>query len=382
MLLGGYSNRPGGGGKAVPHVVVLSINRAVASGREFVVSIHEEGTALDWCRRVDLRPDTEAFLIGAVRDLHEWSLRRSGLTVKQAQRLASRLGETLYRTFVGRPGDAVLRLVEPTAVMLLVDETLLSLPWELMPGPERSWRDVVPFGRIVATGIVPVQGRDPKDEDPLVRLLVVANPTGDLNAAETESDAIEGLAGTHGDVKVEVTRLPTARATPSGFRAAVKGQDFDVIHVAGHGAFSAASPGESALLLDGGRLRADDVGRLAWAAPPYIVFNSACESARAAKGRRLVSRAGRTNGLAAAFLAAGAEAYLGHFWPVDDWDAATFATTFYKALFERVNVGGAVLEARRAVMGSLTERGLLTGPGAVFFGDAGTAERRDLAMAN
>src|SRR4051812_7879313 len=242
MILGGFSDRPGGGGKALPHVVELSITRAVASGREFIVGIHEEGTALSWCRRVGLRADTEAFLIGAVRDLHEWSLRRSGLTVKQAQRLASRLGETLYRTFVGRPGDAVLRLVEPTAVMLLVDETLLSLPWELMPGPERSWRDVVPFGRIVATGIVPVRGRDPKDEDPLVRLLVVANPTGDLDAAETESDAIEGLAGTHGDVKVEGTRLPTPRAAPSGVRAAGQGQDFDGIHGAGHRAVSAGTP--------------------------------------------------------------------------------------------------------------------------------------------
>src|SRR3954454_19889264 len=108
MILGGYSNGPGGGGKALPHVVVLSINRAVASGREFVVSIHEEGTALDWCRRVDLRPDTEAFLIGAVRDLHESSLRRSGLTLNQAQRLTSRLWEPLCRTSVGRPCDAVL----------------------------------------------------------------------------------------------------------------------------------------------------------------------------------------------------------------------------------------------------------------------------------
>ena len=292
MLLGGYSDRPGGGGKAVPHVVVLSINRAAASGREFIVGIHEEGTALNWCRRVDLRADTEAFLLRAVRDLHRWSLGESGLTVNQAQRLAARLGQTLYSSFVGRPGTEVLRRVVPTAVMLLVDETLLSLPWELMPGPDGRWRDDVPLGRIVTTGTVPARGRDPKDEDPVVRLLVVANPTGDLDAADMESEAIVGLAGTHGDVKVEVTCLTAGQATRSGFRAAVKDRDFDVIHVAGHGAFSEASPGESALVLADGQLRGDDVARLAWAAPPYIVFNSACESARAARGRRLVSPRG------------------------------------------------------------------------------------------
>ena len=301
--------------------------------------------------------------------------------MKQAQRLATRLGQTLYRSFVGRPGTEVLRRVEPTAVMLQVDETMLSLPWELMPGPEGSWRDDVPLGRIVATGIVPARGRDPKDEDPLVRLLVIANPTGDLDAAEVESDAIVGLAGTHGDVKVEVTRLSAAQATPSGLRAAVKGQDFDVIHVAGHGAFSAAAPGESALdpqgwPAAGRRCRTPRVGRTA-----VHRVQQRLRVGQGGEGSPARVAAGRTNGLAAAFLAAGAEAYIGHFWPVDDWDAATFATTFYKALFERVNVGGAVLEARQAVMGSLTERGLLTGTGAVFFGDAGTAERRDIASA-
>jgi len=94
-----------------------------------------------------------------------------------------------------------------------------------------------------------------------------------------------------------------------------------------------------------------------------------------------VTRSGRSNGLAAAFLAAGAEAYIGHFWPVDDWGAATFATTFYETLFRRASVGTAVLEARRSVMGAFFDRGQLTSPGAVFFGDAGTAERRELASA-
>ena len=101
--------------------------------------------------------------------------------------------------------------------MLAIDETLLSLPWELMPGPDGSWIDAVPLGRIVTTGVVPAKGRDPKTEDPIVRMLVVANPTGDLAAADVEAEAIAALDGMHGDVKVEVSTLPTAKATPTGF---------------------------------------------------------------------------------------------------------------------------------------------------------------------
>ena len=143
-----------------------------------------------------------------MRDLHQWSLDGSRLTESQVTRLATRLGQTLYRSFLGRPGTEVLQRVQPTAVMLAIDETLLSLPWELMPGPDGSWLDEVPVGRIVTTGVVPARGRDPKVEDPLVRILVVANPTGDLEAAEVESDAVVGMAGTHGDVR---SRSPASR---------------------------------------------------------------------------------------------------------------------------------------------------------------------------
>ncbi|HKY16459.1 MAG TPA: CHAT domain-containing protein [Microthrixaceae bacterium] len=383
MLLGEYSDRPGGGGATLPHVVVLSITRAAraTSTRDFVVTVHEEGTAIAWSSVVRIDADDEAFVLDAVRRLHRRSLDESELTATQAKRLAVRLGKTLYQMFVGRAGTVALKRVRPTAVMLAVDETLLSLPWELMPGPDGDWLAEVPVGRIVTTGLIPARGRDPKIEDPVVRILVVANPTGDLDAATAEAEAIAGLEGTHGDVKVKVVVLPTAKATPAALRVALRDDDFDVLHVAGHGAFSSDAPGDSALALAGGRLSADDVARLRWKAPPYIVFNSACESARAVRGRRLVSRGGRANGLAAAFLAAGCEAYIGHFWPVDDWSAATFATTFYEALFRRVNVGGAVLEARQAVLGDFSSRGLLTGPGSVFVGDAGSAERRDLARA-
>jgi CHAT domain-containing protein len=380
MLIGAYSRQPHGGDRPLPHVVMVSITRAGA-GNDLLVSIHEEGTALSWSQVVGFDRDTEASVITSVAALHEWSLGKSALTQKRARALAERLGRTLYRTFIGRRGTDVLRRVEPTALMLAVDEALLSLPWELMPGPDGAWLFDVPIGRIVTTGIVPTPGRDPKVEDPLVKILAVANPTGDLPATEAELDAITALQGAHGDVTVDVTVIPAAEATCAAFRNAVAGTDFDVIHVAGHAAFSPADPGRSALRFRDGPLAADEVPSLKWAAPPYIVFNSACESARAARGRRLVSK-GHRNGLAAAFLAAGAEAYLGHFWPVDDDGAATFASTFYKALIDRVNVGSAVLEARRAVHSDLVDRGRLTALGAVFFGDAGSAERRDVAMAN
>ena len=56
----------------------------------------------------------------------------------------------------------------------------------------------------------------------------------------------------------------------------------------------------------------------------------------------------RSNGLAAAFLSRGVEAYLGHYFLVDDVSASDFSTAFYETLLRERNVGLAVQTARDA----------------------------------
>ncbi len=67
-------------------------------------------------------------------------------------------------------------------------------------------------------------------------------------------------------------------------------------------------------------------------------------------GQRLISNERHGNGLAAAFLACGVYGYAGYFWPVTETGAGIYATTFYRSLFERENVGLAFLEARQRVI--------------------------------
>jgi hypothetical protein len=111
------------------------------------------------------------------------------------------------------------------------------------------------------------------------------------------------------------------------------------------------------------------------------VFNGSCESARAAGGVRIVSNRRRSNGLAAAFLSRGVEAYLGNYFLVDDASAAAFSLAFYTTMLRERNVGRAVQVARDDAIARYESHADLTGLGAVFFGDCGTAQRRDLATA-
>ena len=386
MILGGYSTRPGGGGLFLPRIVQVGVSptgvdRPVATAPlEFTVTIHEEGTALTYRQSVGLDRGVEVRLLRLVADLHQWSLGH-GATPAAARKATSELGRTLFRTFLGRRGGAVLAGLHPTAVLLDVDETVLGLPWETLRSPASELALDVPFGRIVTTGVVPAARRDPTDEDPVVRILAVVNPTDDLSATEAELAVLAALEDDGLGATVALDVLQGASATRAGLRRALKGSAYDIVHFTGHSLFAAGGPHDSALQLADGPLRADDVARLAWSVPPYVVFNSSCESARAAQGRQLVSASGRSNGLAAAFLAAGCEAYLGHFWPVGDEAAARFSRAFYEALFTERNVGGAVRTARLAVRGLFEESADLTAFGAVFFGDAGSADRRDVATA-
>lgn len=378
------------GGRAAaldqPRVLQIQVSRYTAAlprpgeGLRFLVAFHVEGSATTWQRNVSLSRRAEERLLEQVAGLRLWSA-GLGLTRRTAQSAALGLGRGLRDAFLGRAGLELIARVDPTAILLFVDETIVHLPWEHLCDASDRPLLLTPFSRVVTSRVLPERGRDPHAEEPAIRVLVVENPTGDLAARDRVVEVLGGLGGSHGDVEVQVEVLRARRATRRRLEQAVAGQAFDIVHFAGHGAFDPARPSDAALVLNDGVLSDEDVLRLGWAAPPFIVFNSSCESGRAAPGRRIVVGRHRANGLAAAFLGRGVEAYLGHYFPVPDASAARCAEVFYGALFNLRNVGQAVQEARRALLDLYAEAGDVTAFGLTFFGDAGTAKRADLATA-
>jgi len=380
MMLGGYRK------EELPRVIHISIARyrgdlpKAGEKLAFLVSIHEEGTGITWQQNVNVESSAEKFFLEATHELHLWSLNRA-LTPAKAKDLLQDFGRRLYETFIGSAGDAILRTITPTAVLLDVDETILNLPWELIAGPDGHISQFTPFGRLVTTRTALRQGRDPLREDTVVRILAVANPTLDLAATETAIAVLEDLEGDRGGYRIKVEVLRRNDATRERFVGTIAQEDFDILHFAGHAFLDPDAPGGSALRFADGDLTADEVLKLPWKTPPYFVFNSACESGRAITGQRLVSKESHSSGLAAAFLTTGVYGYAGYFWPVTDAGAGLFTNAFYRCLFERENVGIAFLEARKYVSRELGDVGDLTAYSASLFGDAASKHRRDLAMA-
>ena len=355
MIFGGYSK----GKEDLPRVFQISIARfsrelpGPGEPLSLLVAIHEEGTGITWQQNITVEPDTERYFLDTTETLYRRGLGYGGGTPESALAAVDELGRKLWATFLGDAGAAYLADSRPTALLLDVDETTLNLPWELMAWNGNPLALEFPFGRIVRTRARPRPGRDPLQEDAEARILAIANPTTDLAAAEREVAAIAALAGDHGKFKIAVDVLARGDATRANFLARLTRGDYDIVHFAGHAGFDPTEPEASALRLADGFVTADELLALDWKAPPYLVFNSACESGRAAGGARLVSDQGQANGLAAAFLACGAAAYAGYFWPVTDDGSCRFTETFYPALFGLENVGLAFQEARKStVLGS------------------------------
>ncbi|MFN8441237.1 MAG: CHAT domain-containing protein [Caldilineaceae bacterium] len=380
-MFGGYNRH-----EFLPHVIHISIARyhhqlpKPGEKLAFLVTIHEEGTGISWQQNVELSTAEEKFIADATQQLHLWSLNLA-LRPRDAEALVQQLGQKLYAAFIGAEGEKVLQAIAPTAILLDVDETILNLPWELMGSEAGPISQQTPFGRLVTTRQILRPSRDPIQEDSVVRVLAVANPTSDLAATEAGIAALKSLEGNHGAFSLQVTVLAQNDATRATFADLLADGSFDIIHFAGHAFLNPEEPGSSALRFADGDLTADGVLALPWKAPPYFVFNSACESGRASGGQRLVSGEQHGNGLAAAFLAMGVAGYAGYFWPVSDAGAGIFAKAFYQALFMRENVGLAFLEARQHAITELGSVADLTGYSAILFGDAASKHRRDLATA-
>lgn len=176
-------------------------------------------------------------------------------------------------------------------------------------------------------------------------LLLVSNPTGDLEGAEEERARIRDLFA--GFQNASVTELRGKAATREAIERALRSGQFDAMHYAGHAYFDPANPRASGLrCADGTVLGSAELERIAEL--PTLVFLNACESGRIRRsGSKGANRIEENIGVAEALLRGGIANFVATNWPVGDQAASTFASAFYRQILDGHPIGPAMASARK-----------------------------------
>jgi hypothetical protein len=259
-----------------------------------------------------------------------------------------RYGSKLAKAVVPRKiASALKAIVGQQRIVLIQDKGTSRIPWETLCID--NWFPAAAGGmsRQYLTDHMPVaRWLEHRRFDEEIDVLLIVNPTRDLDGAEEEGrivkQAVGGLAG------INVKELRGRAATKVKVKKELQSGEYDVLHYAGHTAFYPDSPMDTGIICANGVLTGNELTTLR-NLPAVVLFNS-CESARVGgltqRGARGLAR---NVGLAEAFLRGGVANYVGTHWQVSDDAAPAFMKAFYGALLNGETMGNAVSRGRRAV---------------------------------
>jgi CHAT domain-containing protein len=240
-------------------------------------------------------------------------------------------------------------------LVLHLDKPLVGIPWELLHDGDDFLGRRFRLGRLVT---MDQEARPPMQRhmEPPLSALIVADPSGDLPAAQDEAHEV-GRILEDSPVIGPVTTL-MGRVALRTLRDELP--KHDLLHYAGHADFDDRSGEAQLRLADGAfttRLIEQVSGRVDF---PGLVFLNACSSAddtrSASTGES--SLAGPA-GVASSLLLAGVRHVVGTLWEVRDEVARHFARSFYRSLGASETVGAAMERARHAIAGRYGEDRLL-----------------------
>ena len=265
-------------------------------------------------------------------------------------------------------------------LVVVHDAPMSRVPWETMAisangSAGQAWFPAAEEGlthRYAAENLSVAKWLEERLEDDVLTVLLVVNPTEDLEGAEEEGKRLRELLGDRPGCRLEVLR--GGAATRPALLTAFSSGKYDLIHYAGHAFFDPKKPERSGILCHGGVvLSGADLAGLGNL--PTLVFFNACETGRIRRGRAAgsgrkssaerVKRIETGSGFAEAFMRGGVANFLATYWPVGDLAAKVFADRFYGHLMQGTSVREAIQQGRRGVQDS----GSKDWADYVFYGD-------------
>ncbi|HWS88938.1 MAG TPA: CHAT domain-containing protein [Pyrinomonadaceae bacterium] len=257
---------------------------------------------------------------------------------------------------------------------LVLDRATAGLPWEMacFRGPQGMsfLGPDLKLTRQFRTRLSSAPGVTPPPKRRL-KALVIADPARDADlqlpgALREGREVVRVLnefkmgkkngAGKGLELEV-VDRIGSAECDAVEILALILNENFDLIHFAGHGVFDEKDPANSGWVFGrepDGKIHTLSAREIFKARRvPRLVFANACFSAVVRPGG--AATADEMNrelaGMAEAFFERGVQNYVGSGWPVGDAQAVAFAEAFYTKALSGGELGEALSDGRRAILG-------------------------------
>jgi len=276
-----------------------------------------------------------------ITHLFNKSLRSEHLEYNFSEEL-KKIGRTLFDQLFTNKIKKTIKNTNAHFLVIAINEYLVNIPWELLHDGEEFLCIRFAMGRIVRTkqNITDIHQ---KEITIPAKMLIIADPLGDLNYAYEEGVAIRN------ELDKQQSKVRVVSKTGEVYLDFVKRniRDYDIVHFAGHAEYNYDDPSKSGWILKDGVFTSRDIVTLGTTSPmPSIVFSNACQSSRTQKWETSEGFEDVIYGLANGFLLSGVRHYIGTFCKVEDKASLDFAKQFYKNIFDGLSVGEALRTGR------------------------------------
>jgi tetratricopeptide (TPR) repeat protein/CHAT domain-containing protein len=246
-----------------------------------------------------------------------------------------KIGQLFWDHLLSRSIKVKLKDNPSCALTLSLDEELIYIPWELIFDGKDFLGLKFSLGRLVRSkgDSASLQYRDLTDS---LKMLILANPTGDLKSAYLEGLNIKNQFS-HKTKKVQVDFKST-----NIDKHYVKKNicDYDIVHFAGHCEFDKTEAKESGWVLSDGVFKVTDILKMGSSCSlPALVFSNSCHSAQVNLTAIDLEYQQVNYGMASAFLFAGVRHYIGSIRKIEDNASLIFAQEFYTKFISGISVG-------------------------------------------
>jgi len=286
----------------------------------------------------------------------------------QQLKCLQKIGRLFWDQLLSRSIKIRLKDSHPSTLLLSLDEELIFIPWELIFDGDNFLSLKFNLGRLVHSrgDSGRLQYRNLADN---LKMLILANPSGDLKSAYWEGLRIKNQFIRKGlKVRVDFKAMDINRQY-------VKKNiyDYDIVHFAGH--CDSGSDQAGGWVLSDGVFKIEDILKMGQSGSlPALIFSNTCNNSQG--NSILVSSAYQmiNYDLASAFLFSGVRHYIGSIRRIEDNTSLIFALEFYRQLVSGLSLGESLRLSRLRLVKKYGLTGLhwvnylLYGdPGFIFF---------------